>query len=569
MRLKFGNSRHFATMLAMAAVSLCLLGAAPASERGNGMVSSDHALASQAGAEILAAGGNAVDAAVGTALAAGVVQPAGSGLGGGGFAVIVNPDGTQTTYDFREVAPSRASADMFRTADGEVDRMGSRKGPGAIAVPGESRGLARLMKAHGSLPFRVVAAPAIRYASGGFPLGGHLASAIGNSQDSEVQTLFEGIGSRPGSTVRRPELAGTLRRWVTTQGEDLHKGLGARRIAEEGGPTLEDLSAYEVREREPIVVEWGERTIVTMPLPSSGGVVLAQVLQVLEGHDLASMGHNSSDMIHLVTETFKHAYADRANHLGDPDFVEVQVDELIGEARVEAIRTRIWPGRTFATEHYGERIEPLKDAGTQHISVVDGWGGAVALTTTINTSFGSGRVAEGTGVILNNEMDDFASAPGVANAYGLIGNAANKIEAGKRPLSSMTPTVVLGPDGTVELVVGASGGSKIISSTIQVLLNVLVFEMEPGEAVSAPRFHHQWIPDALALEAGIPEDVARDLEGRGHEVVRMKTRLQCDRDFSFPECFHASVQAISVDGTEALGGADPRKGGEPRGVWRN
>jgi gamma-glutamyltranspeptidase/glutathione hydrolase len=276
---------------------------------------------------------------------------------------------------------------------------------------------------------------------------------------------------------------------------------------------------------------------------------LLQALQVLESADLESLGHNSSAYIHRVAEALKHGFADRAHHMGDPDFVDVPVDRLLSEERVKTIRDAFQPDGTLSAVSYGEPIASPKDAGTQHISVLDASGGAVALTTTINTSFGSGVVAEGTGIILNNEMDDFVAAPGVPNAYGLIGNAANAVEAGKRPLSSMSPTVVLDAEGRVVMVAGASGGSHIISATLQVILSVLEFGMDPQEAVAATRFHHQWQPETLWIEPSVPMDVRLGLEARGHKL------------YVAPD--YASVQVIVRNEETLRGGADPRKGGWP------
>lgn len=545
-----------------------LAAAAPPVIRGRAMVVADHVEASRAGAEVLRLGGNAVDAAVATALSAGVVQPSASGLGGGGFAVVVLPDGTRAAVDFREVAPGAATRDRFAAAGVAADA--SRKGPFAVAVPAESRGLAWLLRTFGTLSPRQVAAPAIRQARRGFPLGPWMANSVGRTKDGEVRALFSAVDLQPGTTVRRKALAATLTRWAATDGEDLHVGRGARAVVEEvgGAVSLEDLAAYQVVRRDPIVVTWRGRTIVTMPPPSSGGVVLSQVLKVLEGEDLAALGHNSAAYVHRVSEALRHGFADRAQHLGDPAFSDVPTERLLSDARIAEIRAAFDPERSFPPEAYGTLVQPPTDAGTQHLSVVDRQGGAVALTTTINTDFGSGLVVESLGLILNNQMDDFAAAPGVPNRYGLVGSERNAIEPGKRPLSSMTPTVVLAPDGSVELVIGASGGSFIISSTLQALLNVLVFDMDPAEAVAAPRFHHQWLPDELILDPGFPEDVARALEARGHHVRRQKTRRVCEEAGNpFFDCFRASVQAVWVNGETRLGGADPVKGGAPVGVW--
>ncbi len=534
-----------------------LAGLAPPPEVGDALVASDHVLASEAGAEMLRKGGNAVDAAVATALSAGVVQPAGSGLGGGGFAIVVRPDGTRHVLDFREVAPAGATRDMYRTPDGGVDDQASRVGGKAVGVPGESRGLARLLEVHGTLEPAVVAGPAIRQASEGFEVHPHLSHALERTKHPMVQALFA-IGDRiatDGDVVKRPALAETLRRWAETQGDDLYSGEGAASVLEvvssDDGPlSRKDLEGYAPKDRIPIVVSYKDYTLVTMPPPSSGGVVLGQALQVLEGYDLAALGHNSSDYLHLLTEVMKHGYADRAHHLGDPDFVQVPVDRLLSDARRDTIRKKIWPGRTFDPDHYGPLIAPPTDGGTQHISVIDEGGMAVALTTTINTSFGSGLVAKEAGIVLNNEMDDFAAAPGVPNTFGLVGNEANAVEPGKRPLSSMTPTVVLDGDGEVVMAIGASGGSFIISSVLQTFLNIVEFDMDPQQAVSVARVHHQWQPDQLFVEGEIPRDVRQALESRGHTLKDIGR--------------FSSVQVVyQPDDGLLQGGADPSKGGWP------
>ncbi len=537
-------------------IALTLVAAAPYAEIGDAVVASDHALASQAGAEILAQGGNAVDAAVATALAAGVVQPAGSGLGGGGFAIWSVSDDVGTV-DFRERAPSAATSDMYVGADGEIVDGLSRRGGLAVAVPGEPRGLAWLVETHGTLPLSQVARPAVRLAKRGFPLGAHLDGALDRTRYETIQAEFP-EEHRPGTWVERKALGRTIARWARSGGDSLYTGSDGEALADhvqaQGGiVTAADLADYSVKERDPVVVQFHDYTVVSMGPPSSGGVVLGQVLQVLADDDLQAMGHNSSAYIHRVTEALKHAYADRARDLGDPDFVEVPVDDLISQARVEAVRRAFNPDQTLPNDAYGRGAQLPEDHGTQHISVVDSDGGACALTTTVNTSFGSGVVVPGLGLILNNEMDDFASQPGVPNAYGLVGGVENAIEPGKRPLSSTTPTLVLDADGNVVMSVGASGGSTIISSVIQVILNVTVFELDPQEAVARARFHHQWKPDILFLEPEIGRDVQDALTARGHTVdVRGG---------------YSAVQVVTAGAETLAGGADPRKGGWPAGVW--
>ena len=520
-----------------------------------GVVAADHPAASACGAEILSVGGNAADAAAAAALCAGVVQPAGSGLGGGGFAVVRLRADETAVLDFRERAPAAAHRDLFRRPDGTIDEQASKTGGLAVAVPTESRGLAALVLRHGRLPLAAVAAPAIRLARDGFVVGDHLAASLRGVEGEVLAEL--GVDGRPpvaGEVLVRPELALTLAKWARTRGEHLQRGAGARAIARHvaarGGVMVRaDLAAATVAPRTPLVVRWGDRTVVTMPPPSSGGIVLAQVLAALDPGELRALGWNTPAYLHRLAETFQHAYADRANFLGDPDFVEVPLGRLLSPERIGEIRGAFDPSRTLPASAYGPPVAPPIDAGTQHISAVDGEGGAVALTTTINTAFGAELVVPGLGVLLNDEMDDFSVAPGVPNAYGLVGNAANAVAAGKRPLSSMTPTIVLDAAGRVELVVGASGGSTIPSATVQVLLAILLFDQTPEAAVAAPRIHHQWTPQTLFVEPGFPEATREALAALGHRIVVRPA--------------FSAVQAVRVGGGGATGGSDPRKGGAP------
>jgi gamma-glutamyltranspeptidase/glutathione hydrolase len=545
-----------ATWWAGAGVAICAAGPAVAAEAG--VVAADHALASACGAEILEAGGNAVDAAVATALCAGVVQPASSGLGGGGFAVIAGPGLEPIVYDFREVAWGGATPTMFvAVADGAHP---SEDGATAVAVPSESRGLAALWFAHGSLPARQVADPARRLARDGFAVEDHLASRLEKTAYPEVRQQFsvDGHLAVAGDWLTQPDLARTVRRWARTAGEDLHVGRGARAILAHlraGGVDADpaDLAATQIEVRKPLVIPWRGYTVVTMPPPSSGGVALAQMLAVLDGYDLRAMGQNTPETLHLLAEVMQHAFADRAHHLGDPDFVEVDVERLLSPARVAEIRSKVSLDATHDTDWYGPLIAPPRDAGTQHISVVDPSGMAVALTTTINQSFGSGLVVPGVGIVLNDQMDDFSIAPGAPNGYGLIGSAANAIAPGKRPLSSMSPTLLLDGQGRVVLSVGASGGPTIITGVLQALLNVVVWGMSPADAVAAPRIHHQWVPRVLSIEPSFPEATRAALEARGHalKVVPSMTSVQ-------------AVQVVAPG--DVRGGCDPRKGGRPAGV---
>jgi gamma-glutamyltranspeptidase/glutathione hydrolase len=532
-------------------------GPAHAGDLQGGVAAADHGLASHCGATILDQGGNAADAAVATALCAGVVQPAGSGIGGGGFAVWVDPSSSDfDVIDFREVAPAAASRDMFLGPDGAPIPHLSDKGARSVAVPSESRGLADLLRTHGSLSFRKVAAPAIALASKGFTVGAHLADSLARDTAPEVLAEFQvdGHTAKAGDTLRRPALATTLKRWAATRGEDLATGRSAdaivARVAADGGVlTSDDLAAYQVVHREPVVAKFQRYTVITMPAPSSGGIALAQMLRVLDGYDLRAMQWQSPAYLHLLAEVMKHAYADRARRLGDPAFVDIPQDELLSDGRVDAIRAAVDPSHTLDPSAYGSSVTTTEDHGTQHISVLDSSGRAVALTTTINTAFGADLIATGTGVVLNDEMDDFSVAPGVPNAFGLVTGEENAIAAGKRPLSSMTPTVVLDENGRVVLVVGASGGGQIISSTLQVLLNVLVFGVGPERALQAPRIHHQWQPNELVVEPGFPAELRDALTALGHKVVERK--------------LFSAVQVVSVDEEIVDAASDPRKGGRP------
>jgi gamma-glutamyltranspeptidase/glutathione hydrolase len=558
-------TRSAPTVLSLTLTGLAfvlLVAAAPPSPRGHGVVAADQPEAARAGAEILAAGGNAMDAAVATLLAIGVVQPSAAGLGGGGFAVVVDADHPGGwSLDFREVAPAAASHDMFRTADGGIDKDASSHGGRAVAVPGEPRGLWKLLHEHGRLSAKQVAAPAIRLATDGFAVAPYLATRLESSTLTPAVVALFTVGGHPareGDVVRRAALAKGIRAWVASGGEAFSTGTGAAAVvatvaAAGGAITAEDLAGYAPVERPALVTHYRGYTVVTMAPPSSGGVALAEILGALEGFDVSALGFESSDHLHLLIEAMKHAFADRAHYLGDPAFTDVPVDRLTSPERAAEIQRAIWPGKTFEPAYYGSLIASPVDHGTSHVAVVDRDGMAVSVTSTVNQAFGSGLVVADYGMILNDQMDDFAVAPGVPNAYGLVGDEANAIAPGKRPLSSMSPTIVLDPAGKVVLVVGSSGGAQIISAVAQVISDVIDFGMDPEEAVSAPRVHHQWQPDEAVVEPGIPKDVLDSLRARGHKVVV--------RD-------HVSAaQAIVVTDGIAAGGADPRKGGWPATVW--
>lgn len=523
-----------------------------------GMVSADNRMAAAAGAAMLEQGGDAADAAVATALMLGVVQPFASGIGGGGFAVVHRVDGEPYALDFREVAPAKASKDMYLGPDGNVIPKASTRGPKAAGVPGEVAGLWALHKAHGKLPWKTVVAPAMKAARDGFPVGALLHRRI-KSKLKEIEARpalarqfldKNGAPLAEGVRLKRPKLAKTLasvrmggakaiygQQWIASY-------LGSR-ITEDGGLiTAADLHAYTPKKRPVVQGTFKGHTLISMPPPSSGGAVLVQVLRVLEDVDLAALGHNSSAYLHRLTEALKHAFADRARVMGDPDFTPVPLKEIVGDAAIARVRSAFQPDRTLPQDAYGGKYAIPEDGGTSHFSVIDRQGNAIALTTTVNTSFGSMYVAGDTGILLNNQMDDFVAKPGVPNAFGLVGRAANAIAPGKRPLSSMSPTIVL-KDGKVRMVVGASGGPTIITGTLQALLNVVVFDMDVRAAVSAPRVHHQWVPPILWVEDEIPVDVQDGLRRRGH-MVKTWNRF-------------TAVQAITHSKDGQAGAADPSK----------
>lgn len=492
-----------------------------------GAVAADQPLASEAGAEVLRAGGNAVDAAIAAALASGVVQPSGSGLGGGGFAVVVPPQGEAMALDFREVAPAAASMEQYAAG------ASSTLGGAAVAVPTQAIGLVDLHKRYGRASLTTIAAPAIRLAEAGFPTGTWLASSLLTSPEMSALFLADN---------RQPRLAEALRAWATTEGEAMRTGWVAEDFVEtvrrNGGVlTMADLAAYKVEPRTPLRGTFAGHDILTMPPPSSGGIALLQMAGAV----------TPGTSLHCEVEAAKHAMADRASQGGDPSFTPVPVAALLAPARLAAVRADCGE-RTFPPEHYARPVAPPEDHGTLHISAMDAEGWAIALTTTINTSFGSKLISARSGIVLNNEMDDFATRLGEPNAFGLVQGAQNAVQPGKRPLSSMTPTVVLDGQGRAELVVGASGGPFIITGTWQVLRSMLVKGTPAREAVAAPRWHHQWLPDAVLSETAFAGNDA--LRAAGHDVRIVGTPF-------------SAVQAVRRTDAGFEAGSDPRKGGAP------
>lgn len=528
------------------------------------MVVSAHPLATRAGVEILARGGNACDAAVAVALALAVCEPYSSGLGGGGFLVsFAAATGETKALDARETAPRSAQPDMY-LVDGRPVAELSCYGPRSVAVPGLVRGLWELHGRDGSLPWAELVEPARRLAAGGFPVAPMLRERIAGSAsafNAAARAIFLPGGALPavGDTLVQADLARTLAAIADRGPDAFYTGAVAQALAsaatEDGqGITLADLAEYSPRWREPVRGSYRGLTVVSMPPPSSGGVALVQMLAILEGFDLQSAGFGSAAALHPLAEAMKFAYADRSLYLGDADFVPVPLPLLLSRARADSLRGLIDPRHAYPESLIvGTPLAPRESSETTHLSVVDGQGNAVAATLTINLTFGSGLVAAGTGVILNDEMDDFVAAPGLPNAFGLVGGQANSIAPGKRPLSSMTPTIVL-QDGKVRLVTGAPGGSRIITTTLQTIVNVVDHRMDALQAVSAPRIHHQWFPARLDFERhGLSPDTVRLLEARGH-VPTARGPL-------------GNAQIIVVDPATGMryGASDPRGMGTAQG----
>jgi len=539
----------------------------------HGMVVTSQADATRAGVELLAAGGNAVDAAVAAAFAVGVTQPFSTGLGGGAFVLIRLADGRLLALDCRETAPAAAERDMY-VAEG-VPQHASRLGGLAVATPGLVAGLIQVLALHGTQSLEQVLAPAIRLAEEGFPIGPYHASVLEFverkgllarfPETARIQLPPEGQPPRQGWHLVQRDLARTLRAIAKRGPDAFYRGeIAARIVAEvkaQGGILDEgDLAEYRPVEREPLWGAYRDTEVVSFPPPSSGGVALIEALNILEGFDLAGEGAGSSASLHRIAEALKLAFADRAAFLGDPDFVDVPVEPLVSKHRADELRRRINPPRwrrwpwTWTRGESAIRVHSAglapRDEGTTHLSVTDSLGNAVAITKTINTPFGSGITVPGTGIVLNNEMDDFAVALFRPNSYGLVDTSgANAVAPRKRPLSSMTPSMVL-RDGELLLVTGSPGGPRIISAVLQTILNVIDYGMDVAAAVAAPRIHHQWDPDLLYVEPAVPRDVVEGLRRRGHRVE------VSPRDWS-------AAESIAIDRERGLhlGGSDPRRDG--------
>ena len=530
----------------------------------NGMVASQEAMATRAGLEILRKGGNAVDAAVAVGFALSVTLPRAGNLGGGGFMIVHRADrGETVAIDYREKAPAAAFRDMFLNEAGEADTEKSRYSGLAVGVPGTVAGLVMAQRDYGSgkLTLSEVMAPAIRLAEEGFEMPASLAMSLERvrprlSQDAEAYVTFygeAGLPIEPGVIFKQPALAATLHRIADEGANGFYQGPVAEAIAQTvqergGGMTAEDLALYRAIVREPVRGTYRGYEIASMPPPSSGGIHIIQILNILEGFDLSKTGPNSAATINLMVEAMKRAYADRSKYLGDPEFVEVPMKGLTAKAYAEALRAKISAGTVTPSSDIGPADPlPYESDQTTHFSVVDAQGNAVSNTYTLNFSYGAGFMAKGTGVLLNNELDDFSAKPGVPNAYGLIGGEANAVEPRKRPLSSMSPTIVF-QDGKPWLVTGSPGGSRIITTVLQVILNVVDHGMNIAEASAAPRIHHQWFPDELRVEDGLSPDTLKLLSDMGYEIA-------------VKDAMGSTQSIMAVDGM-LMGASDPRTTGD-------
>ncbi|WKN30883.1 gamma-glutamyltransferase [Porifericola rhodea] len=522
------------------------------------MVVSAHPLASQVGADILKKGGNAIDAAIATQFALAVVYPAAGNIGGGGFMVIRQQDGTTDAIDFREKAPLQAHRDMYLNDNKEVVENLSTKGHLAAGVPGSVDGMVKAYEKYGTLDWEDLLQPSIDLADQGFKLTEREANGLNRYQDKHIDAnsitpefLVKEGGWKAGDIIYMKDLARTLERIRDNGREGFYAGETAKLMVEEmqrgnGIISLDDLSAYQAKFRLPVTSDYDNYKIISMPPPSSGGVALVQLLQSVEDFALEGMGHNTVPTIHLMTEAERRVYADRATHLGDMDFYSVPLQELMQKNYNVARMQSFNPDKaTNSRDISAGKPAIAESTETTHFSVVDPKGNAVSVTTTLNGGYGNKVVVAGAGFLLNNEMDDFSIKPGYPNMFGLIGGEANAIEAEKRMLSSMTPTIIE-KDGQLFMVVGTPGGSTIITSVFQTILNVLEHDMGMQEAVSAARFHHQWRPDTIFVESNTLDSIQRQsLEAMGHTIVQ---RGNIGR-----------VDAILVREDGKLeGGADPR-----------
>ncbi len=537
-----------------------------------GMVVAQEKIASQVGANILGMGGNAIDAAVATGFALAVTYPQAGNIGGGGFMLIhLAKENKTIALDYREMAPALAYRDLFLDDNGDVDNQKARFSALATAVPGSVKGLVHAQQRYGKLTLKQVMQPAIDLALNGFSISPTQAFSFQRvskrlkQYKTSSQYFLKGDGTSytEGELFKQPVLGETLQRVAETNGDDFYTGKTAKLLIEEierqgGIMTLEDLKNYRVVERKPLTGNYRGYTVVSMPPPSSGGVHIVQMLNILQHWDLKSLGSNSSEYLHRLIEVMKLAYVDRSVYLGDSDFFPVPIEKLTSKEYATALFNRINLEKAKRSKEMEPGLGPLngkdwdsstyqlirESRQTTHFNVFDKEGNVVANTYTLNFSYGNGIAVSGAGFLLNNEMDDFSAKPGAPNGYGLVGAEANAIEAKKRPLSSMSPSIVLKGKQPI-LAVGAPGGSRIITSTLQTIINVIDFEMNIAEAIATPRIHHQWLPDVVATEKGLSPDTVVLLQDKGH--ILRPTRWTIGK-----------VQGIHWNNGRLSGFSDPR-----------
>ena len=523
-----------ANVLLAGALLLCLAGAHAASQAPvaaeHGMVVTAQHLATRVGVDVLKDGGNAVDAAVAVGYALAVVYPAAGNLGGGGFMTIQLADGRKTFLDFREKAPLAATANMYLDRDGNVVKGASTNGHLAVGVPGTVSGMELALAKYGTMKRAALMAPAVRYAQEGFVLDQGdvdllLIATADFRKDAATGAIFLNNGEpfAPGQKLVQKELAATLKA-ISAKGKDgFYKGpvgaaIVASSLAGKGILTQGDLDQYETREMKPVECDYRGYGIVSAPPPSSGGVIICEILNVLEGYPLKELGFRSAQAVHYQIEAMRHAYVDRNSTLGDPAFIENPLARLLDKGYAAHIRASIDPNKAGVSKDLKAGVAPHEGNNTTHYSIIDQWGNAVSVTYTLNEWFGARVTAARTGVILNDEMDDFTVKIGAPNLYGLVQGQANVIAPGKRPLSSMTPTIIT-KDGKPVMVVGTAGGSRIITAVLHTIINVIDYGMSVQEAVDAPRFHQQWLPDVTNVETfALSPDTRKILEGMGHKL---------------------------------------------------
>lgn len=523
-----------------------------------GMVVTSHFLATESAREVLVKGGNAIDAAVTAAFSLAVTQPRSGNIGGGGFMLISSGKADEVVaIDYREKAPSKATVDMFLDKDGNADNEVSRYSHKSAGVPGTVAGLALALEKYGTITLQEAIAPAIKLADEGFVVTPRFSKGLKAKEkmlkkwESSKKLFYKADGSyyEPGDLFVQKDLAATLKRISANGASEFYEGKTAELLVQEmanhgGLISMDDMKNYKPAIRKPIHGNYRGYDIYSMSSPSSGGVHVVQILNILEGYPISEYGHNSAKTIHLMAEAMKRAYADRSLYLGDEDFIDVPVSGLISKDYAKELRESINQEQATVSKTIAPgKPLPYESNETTHFSIIDKDGNAVSNTYTINFSYGSGIAVEGAGFLLNNEMDDFSAKPGSPNGYGLIGGEANKIEPNKRMLSSMSPTIVK-QDGKNMLVTGSPGGSRIITTTLQVIMNVVDHDLNIKSAVAAPRVHHQWLPDELRVEEGLSPDTIKMLEEMGHTVTQ-KTAM-------------GAIQSIMVKDGIMYGGSDPR-----------